>query len=557
MDFLNQASAQIRELLLSMTPAARVTALLLVGVIGVSLGYLFQHHSASPDNYLFNGEFLPPRDADRAEAAIAQAGLNLYERVGNRIRVPQGQKAEYLAAVADAGALPPNFHSLLESALDVGPFVDPETRKQRLKAAREQQLSMIVRAMYGIEAAQVIYDIREPRGLSKTGQVTATVSVEPTPGEPIDGRRVKMIKKAVAGAIAGLSHENVNVTNLGDGSYLGESGSSDEMFEDPYFQHRIAFERHMKSNIEDLLAYIPGVKVQVTAELDDAIERTTRTTKPDGDGAPLRQMVDTETTESSQAGNGGQPGLSAQGPGRNNNPSSEESTVKNKTESSTQQDEFLVGTKDEFLRESGLIPKHVRAGIAIPHDYLVSVWREQQRRRGEDPNQPLPDTIDTDLEGIKKNLRDDISAIVVPLLPKELAKDNFSDVNITFFESLTPDPIEGPSTAGQAMAWASQNFNTMTMAGIALFGLVMLRSIVKSIPPSDPVASFGSSTLPINVGSGEAETKSDAASASGDDNRPRLKLNKGPNLKDDLAEIVKEDPDAAAAILRSWISNAG
>ena len=49
MDFLNQATGQIRELFVSMTPAARVTALLLAGVIVVSLGYLFQHHSASQE----------------------------------------------------------------------------------------------------------------------------------------------------------------------------------------------------------------------------------------------------------------------------------------------------------------------------------------------------------------------------------------------------------------------------------------------------------------------------------------------------------------------------
>ena len=68
MDFLNQATAQVRELMLSMTPGARVTAFLLLGVIGVSLGYLVQHHSAGPDDFLFNGEFLPATDVDRAEA---------------------------------------------------------------------------------------------------------------------------------------------------------------------------------------------------------------------------------------------------------------------------------------------------------------------------------------------------------------------------------------------------------------------------------------------------------------------------------------------------------
>ena len=42
-----------------------------------------------------------------------------------------------------------------------------------------------------------------------------------------------------------------------------------------------------------------------------------------------------------------------------------------------------------------------------------------------------------------------------------------------------------------------------------------------------------------------------------DDERPRLRLKKGKSLKDDLVEIVREDPDAAADILRSWIGKAG
>ena len=166
MDFLNQAAGQIRDLLLSMTPAARVTALLLTGVIAVSLGYLVQQQSASPDDFLFNGEILSGADAERAAAAIAQAGLTVYERVGNQIRVPRGKKSEYLAAVADAEALPRNFHTVMEKALALGPFTDKETRRQSIKTAREQQFSMMIRKMDGIEEALVIYDVTKPRGMS-------------------------------------------------------------------------------------------------------------------------------------------------------------------------------------------------------------------------------------------------------------------------------------------------------------------------------------------------------------------------------------------------------
>ena len=41
------------------------------------------------------------------------------------------------------------------------------------------------------------------------------------------------------------------------------------------------------------------------------------------------------------------------------------------------------------------------------------------------------------------------------------------------------------------------------------------------------------------------------------EDRPKLKLKKGSSVKEDIAEVVREDPDAAAAILRSWIGNAG
>ncbi len=556
MDFLNQATGQIRELFVSMTPAARVTSLLLVGVIAVSLGYLFQHHSAGPDDYLFNGEFLPGSDVDRAEAAIAQKGLNDYERVGNRLRVPRGQKAEYLAAVADAGALPPNFHTLLENALDVSPLVDPETRRQRTKAAREQQLSMIIRNMHGIEDAQVIYDIQKSRGLGRTPQVTATVSVQPTPGEAIDPRRMKMIKKAVAGAIVGLTPEKVMVANLGDGTYLNDDSVSSASFDDPYFKTRIDYERLMQSNIKNLLSHIPGISVQVTAELDEAIERTTTTTTPEGDAAPLTESSqETETTRTNTDA-GGQPGLTAQGPYQSSESSAGEK-ITDTSKDSFRESENLVGEKHVFLRESGLIPKNVRVGIAIPNDYLIAVWREQQNRKGEDTSGPLPKDIDAQLELIKDNLDQGIGEVIVPLLPKRLAEDGFSAVKITFFESITPDPIEPPSAADNALAWAGQNFNTMTMAVIALVSLIMLRSMVKSIPPSEAVVAFDTPTLSLHVGESQEESVPEDEPEEEQSNRPRLKLKKGHSLKDDLTEIVREDPDAAAAILRGWIGNAG
>jgi flagellar M-ring protein FliF len=557
MDFLNQAFAQIRDLFQSMTPAARVTSVLLVAVIGVSLGFLVKQNGAGPEAYLFNGESLRPADADRVEAAIAQAGLNGWERQGNRIMVPRNQMAEYLGAVADAGALPPNHDSIILQALDLGPFVDDKTRRERLKAAREQQLSMIIRAMDGIEEAKVIYDVTEARGLSRAARASATVSVRSAPGRPLDPQRTKLIRKAVAGAIANLNMDDVTVINMGDGNTFGDE-ISPESFDTPYFQHRVAFERQMQGKIEKLLMHIPGVQVQVTAELSPTLTAETRTIAAEGEATALRESNQEKIVDTQHLNKGGRPGLVAQGPGRGAE-GVNEVTVKN-TESDTQSEQnYFVPTKDELTTQAGLVPEHVRAAVAVPTGYLISMYREQQRRKGEDPNQPLPADINTTLEVYKKDVEDSVKAAVVPLLPKELAQYNLSDVVVSFFETLTPETIEEPSIASDALVWTSQNFNTLTMSGLVLVGLVMLRSLVKGLPTPEPLAAAANPALTIAGGTGTAtndKSESSEEEQEEDEERPRLRLKKGTSLRDELTAIVKEDPDSAAAILRTWISNA-
>src|SRR5450432_3081951 len=219
MDFVNQAIAQLADLFRSMTPGARITAGLLLAVVVVSFGYLFQQHSAGPDEYLFGGEALPDGQLNQIEAAIAKAGLSAQRREGNRIMVPTGQKAAYLAAVVDGGALPPNFLTYLEKALDQGgPMESREETSERLKIAKQQMLSEIIRAMDWVQDAIVLYDEQPPRGLSATKQVTGSVNVKPILGETLNPHRASMLKQLVAHSVVGMNADDVAVTSLSEGT---------------------------------------------------------------------------------------------------------------------------------------------------------------------------------------------------------------------------------------------------------------------------------------------------------------------------------------------------
>ena len=123
MDFLNKSLAQLSELFRSMTPGARITAGLLLAVVIVSLGYLFRQGTAGPDAFLFGGQSLSDRELNEIAGALGEAGLTAT-REGNRLRVPAGQQAAYMAAIADADVLPKNFNSILEDAVGKGTFYE-------------------------------------------------------------------------------------------------------------------------------------------------------------------------------------------------------------------------------------------------------------------------------------------------------------------------------------------------------------------------------------------------------------------------------------------------
>jgi flagellar M-ring protein FliF len=109
--------------------------------------------------------------------------------------------------------------------------------------------------------------------------------------------------------------------------------------------------------------------------------------------------------------------------------------------------------------------------------------------------------------------------------------------------------------ASTATSWIGRYWSTLGMLGVAMFSLLVLRSVVNN-KPGDASAPTAGAAPGLTLHTEEPQTKSDSGDESPDD-RPRLRLKKGKSVKDDLADIVREDPDAAADILRSWIGKAG
>jgi flagellar M-ring protein FliF len=556
MDFIGKALAQLRELFLSMTPGARITTALLLAMVVVSFGYLFHLQTGGPNSLLMGGESFSADRLRLMEAAFARANLSGYRIDGSRIRVPSDEHAAYMGALADGDALPPSFGTYLDEALNRESFFDnKQTREQRILVAKQKELSRIMRTMRDVEEASVLYDRQKAKGLSMQDIVTASVGLKTASGQPIDPDRVRMIKKMVAATFAGMAPERVAVTDLsGDAVYAstGEDGAIDAG-DDPYYNLKARYEESLEEKIHQLLAYVPGIQVEVHAELDKELRRREQRVNLDPKLATaLQTRVETRTSVNEQGPPAGRPGLEAQGPSAGpasvasaRSTTSEEKTRNEETQNFLPQEQVLVDYK-------GLTPSRVRASIALPSSYYLSVYRERNRQPdGTEPPPPTQQQID-DLESLLKESIQNAVLAILPTPPDGV--EAISQVTVTSFQSLTPDPVEPPSFADQAIAWTSQSWSTLGMFALSIVGLVFLRSMIKSASTS---AAAGTPRLAALLEEeSEAKATLDETNTAGP-SRPKRRFSKRPNVKEELADMVRDDPDAAASILRTWIANAG
>ncbi len=555
MDFVNKAYAQAAELFRSLSVGARVATAALLALVVVSLVYLFQYQITSGDEFLLDGRLFSNSELKEIEAAFAQAGLGRSTVVGNRIRSPRGQKEVYLAALADGNALPADFYKFLDEAVSSdSPFASKQSQELKRWNAKQKELALIIGRMRGIDSAAVQYDEDVKRGLTHEKQKTAMVAVQ-SAGR-LDNDQIRSIRNIIASAY-GMDRRNITITDIATGLTYGGAIGPDGVPEDEslYASHKQKYERDWKEKIEQQLSMIPGVIVGVNVELNPVVEHTTSLVKYDPKPVSVNTTEFSKEASSQAPGIGGRVGAAPNG--ISNAPVSVQQTVAGGAESQTTEsrssNQSVPGFEQQLLKESALIPKRATASIEVPASYFVTIWKQRNPpAEGQPPKKPDPAEIATiETETINK-----IKETVRNLLPRvELGTDPWPHIVVSTY---TDNPIVAavpPTLAKTATTWLADNWQTLALVGIGLMSLVMLRSMVRSsagLRPASPAAAAESGQPRLTIHEPpEDEQESEPARAL----KARFSSS-GPDLRRELQEIVKENPDAAASILRSWIGEA-
>ena len=245
--------------------------LLLLAAVAGSLLVEFPEKKVGGEVELLVGAVLGPADLAVMEAVFDRSGLESYRVDDGRLYVDRGRQSGYLRALVDAGALPPEFGGSLRRAVESdSPWRSKETQAELVRIATQEELSLVIRTMPGIEQAAVLYSGSDSGGLFRDGNAstqTASVSIRTQPELEIDRHRVEAIRVLVASSIAGLRVEQVALTDLRSGQVFDGPLVSDAEFitSDPNRARAVAYEQHVTLKIRQALAFISGVVVEVNA----------------------------------------------------------------------------------------------------------------------------------------------------------------------------------------------------------------------------------------------------------------------------------------------------
>ncbi len=550
MDFLNKAFAQLTDLFRSMTPGARITSGLLLAVVVIGLGYLVKGGVSGTDGYLMGGRSFPPDTVDNMVGAFAKAGLSGWQQEGNRIRIPTGQETKFIAALVDNDAMPRDFGETVEAAIKGGSvFESREKFNERLKNAKEQRCSQVLGSVSWIAKAAVQWDAKAKQGFNRGGEViTATASIKPLSPQGLTPVQVQSIRSTVTSFVAGLQPENVTVLDLESGrAYRGDSGGPGAMNDNDIARKQV-LEEDWKNRILGALSYVPGITVATNVDLDPTVKHHETQIKNDPKTVPIQTTDKSVSKSQDGAPTQGRPGYASNRPMAvqmtSTKGSHEEEEVSQQTTVNA-----VSGSTQEIERQP-LPVKRVTATIGVPASYFEQIWQRQNPPDPAKPDEAPKKPTQADLEQIRQKEVDRIRAYVAVLLPEvQDMTDKKELVKVESFQDIPSPSIPGPGVGEQILTWLEQSWKTIGLLLLAAISLVMLRSMMRSAP-----VAIKSRSLAVVQQQDVAEQPHQPQPAN-DPSRRLRRFQPGMSLKDEVALLVNDDPDAAANILRTWIGH--
>lgn len=559
MEKLRLALAQIQAQLTNLN-ASQKLLIASLSVIVLMAMFLVVQYTSKPGMV----ELMSDNPQQDIYAKLRAAGFEATTKDG-KVLVPPSERTAALAQLSQSGALPSDSTLLFDNLISAQDWRNSAAKdRQQYMFALQNELGRVISQFRDIDAAKVIIHAPESPGLGRASRApTASISIATQSGAPLSQATVDAAARLVAGARAGLEIKNVSVVDATTGRPRKPTDEGD-LASSSYLEHQSLVERETREKLESLLAYIPGVMVAVTAQVDiTKVNSQIQKNLAKGEGTlSLPKRSESMSSNQSDASRGAEPGVRSNATA-DINQGAAGSGSKFEQEETTEEFENAVGTEITQRVDPRGMPTSLVASINVPEAYVEQLIR---RDKGEDAGAeatPIPhDELLTRFVEIEKQISD----TVAPHLRTHMADGTAvqGDVKVV----MVPITFEAAPGMGEAGLFSAISGGGLAVGGglidkvvlgaLAAVAMGMMLLMVKrsgkriDLPtPEDlvgvPPALAMDADIIGEAGSGQAPLMGIEIQ----DDEVRVQ-----NMLEQVAELVGQNPEGAASLLKRWIEDA-
>ena len=571
--FLLQHYAKLQDLYLSMTLGNRIVSALLAVILFVSLGHLIVGGVQKADTrtqtvYVFNGYMFDRVQARAADSALASAGLRGHHWVGDRLQVPRDREHLFLAVLAAADVTVQSTTPRQDTADSLNPWHNAKIMDQKMNAASEKTLVAAIKTLPGIAEVTVISHKRpvwERNIWARTQQFSVSVTLEAIDNKPLPLETITAIGNIVAPAFGIVDMKEIRIVDArnnrsydGIGEELGGSQGT-------YQRHQARYQDEWNRRLYEHLPNIEGLSIESTVRL------TQYRTEEYFDVQHGKPTVLTEHQMGYEFDREGynrffRPGQVAQWGSPLIDPTGNVSPT-DVTRERRGESEITNALQGRETKTTALpfIPQQVTISIRVPQDYIITILRERNRQLGLDSNvMPSGEEIEAEKQRFAQDTRQDVAKLIESYRVSN-RQDPMDLVNIVFYTRVLPQEIELTAWE-QFLLFLQQNWQTLSLMSLVFSGLAVLWFISKPQKP-EPIVIYEGLETPIEAIDARLEEKrrleeeARRLAEMQEEEEREFENSLGElgdlrSLRDEIAELIAKNPEAAAAVIRQWIGNA-
>lgn len=546
MDFLKNQLDRIQKQLAGLNASQKMLTGTLVAIMAVTLIW-WGRFAGEPEMMPLLDMSLPAEDLARIPDHLRAKGINATV-IGDKVFVPARQHRHALADLTYARMLPKNTSAAFDRILNQMTMFDSPSKQQALwNEAKQAKLSEIISALDGVSDATVIIDSSQRRGLNRSAEPRAMINISMRPGYTPNQHLVNAAADLVAGAQHGLKTSEIRVVIDSKPFRPHDSEGEFAFMGGQQFDMLVKGEQYYASKIQDLLQYIPGAIVSVHCSLNNrSIRETQHLVDKDNtiqlEARSTTEMEEIVTSESwaAEPGVGSNVSLSIDEPA----PAAPQNTQNRETTLS----EFVTdyGRTVRDVRDPGGNVSVLGASIRLPRSHFVAVYKARHGTDTEPDSQTLEALMNEELENVHKAVR---------AVTQIEQNDNIS---VALFTDVLPNAIDQPAVAGSSMpmgiAGHGKEIAIGALAVVSLFMVLMM--VRRSAPapvvqaPPEPIQTPQLVSGEHLVGEvGEVDPMLDGMELDEDAVRAQQMIGQ-------VSTLVKENPDAAAQLVKRWLNRA-